>query len=138
MIQILKADGLVVMTLRVPGGQNNAALISGWKKRRVVIVRIVGVVDDEEPGMMGVGKPYFHLLKALSVCPTHLSEINEGLLCGLFAASIDPENAPETNLAMLDYEGCCVYLMWRYLTVDDGRLQTSSTLHSFQFHHSQL
>ena len=138
MIQILEADGLVDTTLRVSGGQNNAALISGWEKRSIINLRVVGVIDDEEPGMTGVGKPYFHLLKALSVCPTHSADINEGLLCCLFTTSIDPENAPETILAMLDYEGYCEYLTWEYLTVDDSRLQNSSTLRSFRFHHSQL
>ena len=62
----------------------------------VVNFIIIGIVNDEEPRVTCVGKPSFHVLKALSVCPTQFTHINEGLPCCSFAAGVDPEDAQES------------------------------------------
>ena len=66
------------------------------KKCSIVNLRVVRVVNNEEPRMVRIGKPCFHLLKILCVCPTPFSRVNESLPRYSFAAGVDPEYAPET------------------------------------------
>ncbi len=111
MIKILLASGgPVAATLRIPRRHNDVPVISGWEEHSIINVGIVGVVDDKEPRSTHVGKPCFHLLKSLRVCPTQFPNVDEGLFRCFFTASVDPENAPETVAALLDDRNNCVYL----------------------------
>ena len=96
MIQILTTNSRVVATLRVASAQDDIAFVSGWKKRSIVSLWVISVVNDDEPRMTRIGKPCFHLLKIASVGSTRFRNLHEGLPCCCFVGSVDPENTPVT------------------------------------------
>ena len=86
----------MVATLRIAGGEDDIAFVTGWEKHGIVSPRVVSVVNDNEPRMTRVGKPCFRLLEIASVGSTKFRNIYEGLSCCYFVAGVDPENAPVT------------------------------------------
>ena len=83
--------------IRISGCEQNSASVAGRKILRYVQGRVIGVVDDQEPLIVCIGKPTLYLCCIL-LHSTKVTNVLIPLLNGLLAASVNPENTPKSEL----------------------------------------
>ena len=80
-------------TLWISASEEYVASIPCRKKPRHVQRRIIGIVNDQDPGHIYVSKPILPVVVALTDL-ADLSDSDKALFCVFLRAGINPEDTP--------------------------------------------